>query len=469
MIPQIIYACSTWAYRKNLKKSTWQKFQTIQGKAARIITGAYRGTSLQACDVEAYLQPIEDIIQQTALLAALKVYSSPVYLELKARQGKDFRPDAPQPRTSLQAWIAILDKDFGCRNRLEPFQPYIVMPDWIPPPTTIQSREQARKMVEKIEGKELLTIYTDGSGISEKIGASFVLSSGSEGRYVGTEKEYTEYAAELCGIYEAIRAISNTRLDTRHQNPRIFHIFTDNQAAIQAFRDPASHIRSGQVIIDGIVQYLNFLYIRGTRVIIHWIPAHEGFPGNEQADQEAKKATGWRLQNGKGVDTSDIIPKAYHSGYQLTVKVKQAIKQHYQRQWQRKWSYADHGADLRRICPSPTKEILTVYQGTSRYQSSVITQLRTGKIGLASFLYSQKVPGIESGICTVCKREDQTVGHVLLRCPALQGRRNQMWKAIDKSDHWNRPSLPLLLTWYAKQAAKFIQDTRLIRQYQPID
>ena len=151
------------------------------------------------------------------------------------------------------------------------------------------------------------------------------------------------------------------------------------------------------------------------------------------------------------------------------VKAKQAIKQHYQRQWQHKWSRTDHGADLRRICPTPTKEILTVHQGASRYQSSVITQLRIGKIGLASFLYSQKVPGIESGVCTLCKREDQIVGHVLLRYPALQGRRNQMWKAIDKSDHWNRPSLPLLLTWYAKQAAKFIQDTRLIRQYQPID
>ena len=190
--------------------------------------------------------------------------------------------------------------------------------------------------MEKIEGRGLPTVYTDGSGISGKIGASFVLTSGSEGRYVGTEKEYTVYSAELCGICETLRVISNTLLDTPHQTSRIYHIFTDNQAAIQAVRDPASHIRSGQIIIDGFVQCLNFLRVRGTRVIIHWIPAHEGFPGNEQADQEAKKATGWRLQNGKGVDTSDIDPKAYHSGYQLTVKMKQAIKQHYQRQWQRK-------------------------------------------------------------------------------------------------------------------------------------
>ena len=333
MVPQITYACSTWAYRKNPKRSTWQIFRTIQGKAARIITGAYRETSLQACDIEAFLQPIEDTtIQQTALMAALKVYSSPVYLELKAQQGKDFRPDAPQLRTSLQAWTAILDKDFGCRNRLEPFQPHIVMPDWVPPSTTIQSREQARKIVDKTERRGLSTVYTDGSGISGKIRASFVLPSGSKDRYVGTEKKYTVYSAELCGICEALIAILNTFLDTPNQTPQVFYIFTDNQATIQTIQDPASHIRSGQIIIDGIVQCLNFLRVRGTRVIIHWIPAHEGFPGNEQADQEAKKAAGWRLQNGKEVDTPNIGPKAYHTGYQLAVKMKQAIKQHYQRQ-----------------------------------------------------------------------------------------------------------------------------------------
>ena len=268
VVPQMTYACSTWAYQKNPKRSTWQKFRTIQGKAARIITGAYRATSLQVCDIEAHLQRIGNTIQQTALLAALKVYSSPVYTELKARQGKNFRPDAPQPRTSLQAWTAILDQDFDCRNRLEPFQPYIVMPDWIPPLIAIRSREQARKMVEKIERKGIPTAYTDGSGISGKIGASFVLPSGSEGRYLGTEEEYTVYSAELCGICEALRAISYT-ITITDQSPKIFHMFTDNQAAIQAVQDPASHIQSGQIILDGIVQCLDFLRGKGIQVIIH--------------------------------------------------------------------------------------------------------------------------------------------------------------------------------------------------------
>ena len=225
-------------------------------------------------------------------------------------------------------------------------------------------------MVEKIEERRPPTVYTDGSSILGKIGASFVLPSGSEGRYLGTENEYTVYSAELCGIYEALRAISYTYTGIPNQSSKVLHIFTDNQAAIQVVQDPASHIRSGQIIIKGIIQCLDFLREKGTRVVVHWIPAHEGFPGNEQADQEAKQATGWRLQDGIEVDTSNPGPKAYHTGYQLTVKVKRAIKQYYLSQWQCQWSQADHGADLRRICPTPTKKILTVHRGASRWQSS---------------------------------------------------------------------------------------------------
>ena len=141
--------------------------------------------------------------------------------------------------------MAILDKDCGCRNRLEPFEPYIVMPDWIPPSTIIPPWEQARKIGEKSEGKRLPTVCTDRSSISGKIGALFVLPSGSESRYLGTENEYTVYSAELCGIYEALRAISYTYTGIPYQSSNKLYIFTDYQATIQAVQDLVAI--SGQV------------------------------------------------------------------------------------------------------------------------------------------------------------------------------------------------------------------------------
>ena len=72
-----------------------------------------------------------------------------------------------------------------------------------------------------------------------------MLPSGSEGRYLETENEYKVYSAELCGIYEALRAISYTYTGIPNQSSKVLHVFTENQAAIQALQDPAAI--SGQV------------------------------------------------------------------------------------------------------------------------------------------------------------------------------------------------------------------------------
>ena len=42
---------------------------------------------------------------------------------------------------------------------------------------------------------------------------------------------------------------------------------------------------------------------------------------------------------------------------------------------------------------------------------TVITQMRTGHIGLRHFLYSLRIPGIDSEQCQ-CGRGEQTVAHI---------------------------------------------------------
>ncbi|KAH2766950.1 hypothetical protein KXV55_004804 [Aspergillus fumigatus] len=58
-------------------------------------------------------------------------------------------------------------------------------------------------------------------------------------------------------------------------------------------------------------------------------------------------------------------------------------------------------------------------QGLPRALSTVIIQMRTGKIRLRHYLYEQGVPDIQDGDCRV-RRATQTVRHVLLACPLFK-------------------------------------------------
>lgn len=77
----------------------------------------------------------------------------------------------------------------------------------------------------------------------------------------------------------------------------------DNQAAIQAVHNPGAS--SGQYLVKWIVWLINNLRNKGVEIELHWVPAHIGIKGNEQADVAAKQATGWRLK-GRGKRKKEV-------------------------------------------------------------------------------------------------------------------------------------------------------------------
>ena len=71
------------------------------------------------------------------------------------------------------------------------------------------------------------------------------------------------------------------------------------------------------------------------------------------------------------------------------------------------------------------KRALRLHSGLLKAQSSLLTQIRTGKIGLAAFLHKRRVPGFESPAC-VCGWQWETAKHVVLYCPRFTRERQAL-------------------------------------------
>jgi len=66
----------------------------------------------------------------------------------------------------------------------------------------------------------------------------------------------------------------------------------------------------------------------------------------------------------------------------------------------------------RRVVPEdtpPTRAVLKLHSGLRKAESSVLVQARTGRIGLAKFLYKYRVPSVLTAQCR-CGAGEETAG-----------------------------------------------------------
>jgi ribonuclease HI len=132
-------------------------------------------------------------------------------------------------------------------------------------------------------------VYTDGSGMEGKIGVAAVLFRGgrkkASSRYkLGPQSHHTEYEGESVWMILAIK------LMTKEWAIRSATTYVDNQAAIRATQVTKPH--PGHYLTDVFHRDLAALKRKhnSIRVTLRWTPGHKGIEGNEQADEQAKKA-----------------------------------------------------------------------------------------------------------------------------------------------------------------------------------
>ncbi|KAF3484325.1 uncharacterized protein GIQ15_03649 [Arthroderma uncinatum] len=370
----------------------------------------------------------------------------------------------------LHIWWAPLRKhEHRCKallgeeamSKIELRKPHLV-PPW---QTTIQtsiadSKEEAIQKHDNYLDSGALAIYTDGSVINGKVGASAVTITPGDIRqaYLGKDTEATIFMAELQGIRMALDLVLETN--------RTAVIFTDSQAAIKTIGKLGI---MGQQFLTEILRTWEQIKNNGQDVEIAWIPSHEGVEGNELADQKAKEATGWRIvRNRRGrttqADTDNTARRLTDLKVPLTCLLR-IISSHVYARWEKEWREESRGRDLYKLAETPFRGIVSLHAKLSRPLSSILTQMRTGKIGLRDYLLNIRVPQVEDDVCQCLKGREST-SHLLRACPIFKDlRRDILWQGEWTTD------LKKMLSHknYAPKAARFMLHTKLLGQFRSVE
>ena len=105
------------------------------------------------------------------------------------------------------------------------------------------------------------------------------------------------------------------------------------------------------------------------------------------------------------------------------------------------------------------RKTLRLFKGLKRYKGTLLTQLRTNRIGLNSFLYSIRAK--ESPYCPECLEGKETPRHIIIECPYYRDKRSLLREKINtilkrpanipldlKGILENPLLLPTLLEWF---------------------
>jgi hypothetical protein len=104
----------------------------------------------------------------------------------------------------------------------------------------------------------------------------------------------------------------------------------------------------------------------------------------------------------------------------LASAAKTVVRREAHLRWERQWESTKASA--------PTKRSLRVYNGLRKAHPSVLTQMRTGRIGLNHFY---KI-GLRGSDWCGCDEGFQTPKHIALQCGLLSDLRGEMWRRIDR-------------------------------------
>jgi ribonuclease HI len=444
-IPKMLYAADVWMLLPSRSANTGRytgsvmairKLASAQRVAALAITGALRSTATDALDAHANLLPVTLLVRKHAFDAALRLATladgHPLYPIVKHISVRNRQKQRSQIHKLLAAFPEVDPR------RMEKI-PAIGREPWGPAALSAvvpSTREDAIADAKDIPDSHAYRLYTDGSGYEGHAGAAAVLLRYQEHIatlrfHLGPLTEHTVHEAEGVALTMGLHLL------WQQQNLRgNIDIGIDNQAIITGVgrlrHGAGSHIISrAQDQADALVARYDRRNIRG-QIRVRWTPGHEGIHGNDLADQAAKDAA-----EGNQCSEERHLPRYLRRPEGLPMN-KSAVRQEFlsklHDEWKDEWAVSPRYPRINAIDTSlPSASFLKLVDGCTRAQSSLLIQLRTGRIALNRHLY--KLSKIATPQCPHCPHEEETVRHVLFDCPSYRQARLPFRRALRRRAH----------------------------------
>ena len=270
--PIVEYACLIWCPALNLKTVT-RNLEKVQRLALTSITAAYPSTPTGALETLLNIPPLHLYIQGAATKMAHRLMLSDRW-EGKNKYLGDRKSHIDTTNRLLgksQIFLLPVDKLSEPQRRMDtPYEVDI-------PPRAFYS--DTGPPTESRDADEVIC-FTDGSKTKEGTGAGLTIRGNN------IQKDISLSFCSLPTVYQmeihAISATADELITLKVEGKRIT-IYSDSQAAVNALRSNPVYTRSTLECIDR----LRTLSSKNS-VKLLWIPAHQGYHGNEAADELAK-------------------------------------------------------------------------------------------------------------------------------------------------------------------------------------
>ena len=286
-------------------KSVQEKLNKIQNEAVRFIAGGMRSTSIEACEIDTNIEPL-DIRRDAAAIEMVERYRRNEEDHPNRKTVDNWKGKNRLKKKSILTVAKTLEEKYHLPDNRKPEKP---ISKELPPNLEIKKATVITELIKKATKKncdeaELFTlgqqtinsyandcihVFTDGSAFKGTVNAGYGVRIEFPD---GTGDEISEPCGDLCSNFEAeVIAIKSSlerikdQFKTQSQDQSNVVIFSDSKSALEAIKNQSF---KETTIINLLLTINDFIETTNKTVTLQWIPSHCSIDGNERADTLAK-------------------------------------------------------------------------------------------------------------------------------------------------------------------------------------